>query len=156
VGHSYGGPVALLAAVEFTNDVAGVVLVGGSVDPGQEHVYTIQHFADWPAVAWLEPRALRQCNRELLMLRSDLVDLKARLPSLSVPVVLLHGGRDQQVPVANVDYLRAQLAAAGRSNLCEALVYPEYNHFIPWEHPDAVTKAILRAMENTRTASQMR
>jgi len=41
VGHSYGGPIALLMALKFTNRVAGVVLVGGSVDPNQEHIYEI-------------------------------------------------------------------------------------------------------------------
>src|ERR1043166_6771076 len=31
VGHSYGAPVALLAALKFTNEVAAVVLIGGGV-----------------------------------------------------------------------------------------------------------------------------
>jgi len=142
VGHSYGGPVALLAALKFTNQVSGVVLIGGSVDPGQEHIYTIQYIADWPLVAWLLPRPLRQCNRELLTLRGDLLQLQPQLASLNVPVIMLHGNRDRQVPVANVAWLRAQLATAGKANLFDALVYPDYNHFIPWEHPDAVQAAL--------------
>jgi pimeloyl-ACP methyl ester carboxylesterase len=142
VGHSYGAPVALLAALKFTNEVAGVVLIGGSVDPAQERTYSIQRFADWPLVSWLVPRSLRQCNRELLTLRGDLVRLQPELSALAVPVVMLQGGKDRQVPVANVDYLRAQLAAAGKTNLFSQLVFPDYNHFIPWEHPDAVEAAI--------------
>jgi len=55
---------------------------------------------------------------------------------------MLHGVKDPLVPIANVDYLRAQLTAAGKSNLFDTLVYPDYNHFIPWEHPDAVKAAI--------------
>ncbi len=127
VGHSYGAPVALLAALKFTNEVAGVVLIGGSVDPAQERTYAIQRFANW---------------RELLTLRGDLVRLQPELSPLAVPVVMLQGGKDRQVPVANVDYLRAQLAAAGKTNLFGQLVFPDYNHFIPWEHPDAVEAAI--------------
>jgi pimeloyl-ACP methyl ester carboxylesterase len=142
VGHSYGGPVALLAALKFTNQVAGVVLIGGSVDPAQEHIYAIQRFGDWPIISWLVPRPLRQCNRELLTLRGDLVRLQPQISTLAVPVVMLHGDKDRQVPVANVDYLRAQLAAAGKTNLFGQLVFPDYNHFIPWEHPDAVADAI--------------
>ncbi len=154
VGHSYGAPVALLAALKFTNQVAGVVLIGGSIDPAQERIYAIQRFADWPLVSWLVPRSLRQCNRELLTLRGDLVCLQPQLPKISVPVVMLQGGKDRQVPVANVDYLRVQLAIAGKSNLFEQLVFPDYNHFIPWEHPDAVEAAI-RIVTNrlNRTAS---
>src|SRR5882724_5242043 len=142
VGHSYGAPVALLAALKFTNQVAGVVLVGGSVDPAQERTFAIQRFADWPLVSWLVPRSLRQCNRELLTLRADLERLQPQLSALAVPIVMLHGGKDRQVPLASVDYLRAQLAAAGKTNLFEQLVFPDYNHFIPWQHPDAVETAI--------------
>jgi pimeloyl-ACP methyl ester carboxylesterase len=142
VGHSYGAPVALLAALKFTNKVAAVVLIGGSVDPAEERTYAIQRFADLSLVSWLVPRSLRQCNRELLTLRSDLVRLRPQLPALAVPVVMLQGGKDRQVPVANVDYLRAQLAAAGKTNLFGQLVFPDYTHFIPWEHPDAVEAAI--------------
>ncbi len=88
------------------------------------------------------PRSLRQCNRELLTLRGDLVGLQPQLSKIAVPVVMLQGGKDRQVPVSNVDYMRAQLAIAGKSNLFEQLVVPDYNHFIPWEHPDAVEAAI--------------
>ncbi len=142
VGHSYGAPVALLAALNFPNEIAGVVLIGGSIDPSLERIYAAQRVAEWPLISWLVPRSLRQCNRELLTLRDDLVRLQPVLPQLAVPVVMLHGGKDSQVPVANVDYLRAQLAAAGKGNQFEPLVFPEYNHFIPWEHPDAVAAAL--------------
>ena len=142
VGHSYGAPVALLAALKYTNQVAGVILIGGSVDPAQERTYAIQRIADWPLISWLVPRPLRQCNRELLTLRDDLVRLRPRLATLAVPVLMLHGGKDRQVPIANVGYLRAQLTTAGRANLFDQLVFPDYNHFIPWEHPGAVEAAI--------------
>jgi pimeloyl-ACP methyl ester carboxylesterase len=147
VGHSYGAPVALMAALKFTNQVAGVVLIGGSVDPSQERTYWIQRFADSPIVSWLLPRALRQCNRELLTLRNDLERLQPQLRSLALSVVMLHGSKDCQVPVANVNYLREQFSAVGHTNLFFPIVIPGYNHFIPWEHPQAV-EAALDALTN--------
>src|SRR6266581_2055211 len=154
VGHSYGAPVALLAALKFTNEVAGVVLIGGSVDPAQERTYTIQKFADWPLVSWLVPRSLRQCNRELLTLRGDLIRLCPQLSALEVPVVMLQGGKDRQVPVANVDYLRDRFADAGKTNLFDQLVFPDYNHFIPWKHPEAVEAAIRTVTDRLSRAAQ--
>lgn len=142
VGHSYGAPIALVAALKFPDKIAGVVLIGGSLDPALERPYAIQRAADWPVVSWLAPRYLRQCNRELLTLRGDLENLQSELPKLAVPVVMLHGGKDWQVPISNVAYLQAQLTAAGKSDLFEPLVFPDYNHFIPWEHPEAVEAAI--------------
>jgi pimeloyl-ACP methyl ester carboxylesterase len=83
------------------------------------------------------------------------VRLKPQLPRLAVPVVMLHGRKDRQVPVANVDYLRGELAAAGKTNLFDQLVFPDFNHFIPWEHPEAaeaairmVTNRLSRAVQN--------
>jgi pimeloyl-ACP methyl ester carboxylesterase len=151
VGHSYGGPVALLAAVEHPDLVAGVVLIGGSVDPRQEHPVWIQHPFHTLATSWVLPGWLRQCNRELLTLKGDLLGLERELPHLRVPVVMLHGERDQQVPVANVAYLRARLADLGRTNGVDALVYPDYTHFIPWEHPDAVQRAVVLALARIGT-----
>jgi pimeloyl-ACP methyl ester carboxylesterase len=142
VGHSYGAPVALLAALKFPKSVSAVVLIGGSVDPTQEKTYLAQRIADWPVFAWLLPRSLRQANRELLTLREDLVALQPRLPNLRVPVVMLHGGRDRQVPVENVAWLETQLAAVGRAGLYRTFVFPNFTHFIPWEHPEAVEEAV--------------
>jgi len=60
------------------------------------------------------------------------------------------------VPVANVDYLRAQLAAAGKTNLFDQLVFRDYNHFIPWEQPDAVEAAIRMATDRLSRTAQNR
>lgn len=154
VGHSYGGPIALQAALKFTNQVAGVLLIGGSIDPAQEHTYTIQKIGNWAVFSWLVPRALRQCNRELITLRGDLTKLQPRLAGLTVPVMMLHGSKDDLVPVENTDYLRRQLAAAGKTNLFDQMIYPDYNHFIPWEHPDAVEAALRKLTDRVERAQK--
>ncbi len=117
VGHSYGGPVALLTAARHPELVAAVVLIGGSVDPGQEHPLWIQRPFHTGATSWVLPGWLRQCNRELMTLKSDLLQLETELEHLRVPVVMLHGGRDRQVPVENVPYLGSKLASLGKSKL---------------------------------------
>lgn len=152
VGHSYGGPIALLSALKFPDRVAGILLIGGSVDPDQEHVLTIQKIGAFPPISWLLPQALRQCNRELIPLRGQLDVMHAQLASLSVPVMMLHGGKDPLVPVANVGWLRAQLQADGKGNLFDAMVISNYNHFIPWEHPDAVTAALTRLTNRLKSS----
>jgi pimeloyl-ACP methyl ester carboxylesterase len=144
VGHSYGGPVVLAAALRYTNRIGGALLMGGSVDPAEEKIYWPQYVGDWPGRSWLLPRVLRQCNRELLSLKADLLALQPRLSSLRAPVLMLHGTEDRQVPVANVAYLGARLGALGKSNLFDAMVLPGYSHFIPWEHPEAVESALAK------------
>jgi pimeloyl-ACP methyl ester carboxylesterase len=68
-------------------------------------------------------------------------------PRLSVPVVMLHGDRDPLVPVENVAWLEGQLAASGKTNLFAKIILPGANHFIPWEHPEAVERGIRRLEE---------
>jgi len=142
VGHSYGSPITLLAGLEHPDAIRGVLLIGGDVDPAQEHPWWLQHLFGWRVTSWVLPHALRQCNRELLTVRADLADMKKQLPNLAVPVVMLHGDHDPLVPVENVAWLEGQLAALGKTNLFAKIILPGVNHFIPWEHPAEAARAI--------------
>lgn len=144
VGHSYGAPVALLAALQHPERVAGVLLVGGAVDPALEEVYFLQTFGEtFPFVRFL-PAMIRLTNRELLTLRADLETLAALLPRLARPVLMLHGDQDREVPVANVAYLEGALARLGKSAWFDKQVLPGVNHYIPWTLPGELDGAVLR------------
>ena len=141
-GHSYGAPVALLAALEHPDRVAGVLLVGGAVDPSLEEVHFLQTVGEtFPFVHFLPP-VMRLANRELLTLRGDLERLATLLPRLRAPVLMLHGGRDREVPVANVAYLERELARLGKSSYFGKQVYPDVNHYIPWTQPRLLDEAV--------------
>jgi pimeloyl-ACP methyl ester carboxylesterase len=148
VGHSYGSPIALLAALEHPDKIGGGLLIGGDVDPAQERPWLVSYFFGWRITSWLVPQALRQCNREMLTVGADLTEMQRRLPTLSVPVVMLHGDRDPLVPVENVAWLEQQLASVGKTNLFAKIILPGVNHFIPWEHPDEVERGI-RLLDKT-------
>jgi pimeloyl-ACP methyl ester carboxylesterase len=55
---------------------------------------------------------------------------------------MLHGDRDPLVPVENVAWLEQQLGALGKTNLFAKIILPGVNHFIPWEHPAEVERAL--------------
>lgn len=142
VGHSYGSPIALLAALQHPEKIRGALMIGGDVDPALERPWWIQYPLHWQLTSWLLPKSWRQCNREMLTVRRDLRQLQKELPKLSVPLVALHGDRDPLVPVENVAWLENQLAGLGLSNRFAKIVLPGVNHFIPWEHPQRVRDAI--------------
>jgi len=102
----------------------------------------IQYFFGWRLTSWVLPRSLRQCNREMLTVGDDLKKVQTLLPTLAVPVVMLHGDDDPLVPVENVAWLQAQLAALGKSAQFAKIILPGVNHFIPWQHPADVRRAI--------------
>lgn len=151
IGHSYGAAVALEAALDFPQFVRGIVLVGGSIDPAQERTLAIQRLATWPLVGIFVPPPLRNCNRELMALRTDLLALRPRLSRLEASVVMVHGTKDRLVPLANVDFLERELVHLGKTNLWTRIILPEANHFIPWEHPQVVHDAIERLMPLVRS-----
>jgi pimeloyl-ACP methyl ester carboxylesterase len=144
VGHSYGSPIALLAALQHPDKIRGALLIGGDVDPGQEKPRLVDYVFGWRATSWLLPRAWRQCIREMFTVRGDLQLMQKQFPRLAVPVVMLHGDRDPLVPVENVAWLEQQLGAVGKTNLFDKIVLPGANHFIPWEHPADVERALGR------------
>jgi len=142
VGHSYGGPIALLAAIQHPDKVAGALLIGADVSPELEKLRWFQFAANTPLVECLMPRSLRQCNREILAARGDLNDLRNQLSNLSVPIVMLHGTRDRLVPVENVAWLESRMVTLGKTNLFAKIELPGANHFIPWERPADVAEGI--------------
>lgn len=157
VGHSYGSPVALCAALAHPEKVAGVLLIGGDVDPAMEQPWLIQRIFGWRLTSWLVPRSLRQCNREMLTARQDLELMRAQIPTLAVPVVMLHGDHDPLVPVSNVAWLENELVRVGKARLFAKIILPGVNHFIPWEHPDQVVRAFqqLRQMSGTELREKL-
>lgn len=142
IGHSYGGAIALKAAIDYPQFVRGILLIGGSVDPTQERVLLVQRVGAWPLIRTLIPEPLDCCNRELLALKADLLTLQTRLSQLQAHVLMLHGTKDRLVPFANVAFLERELAKVGKINLFAKLIVPGGNHFLPWEHPEIVHDAV--------------
>lgn len=151
IGHSYGGAVALKAAIDHPQFVRGILLIGGSVDPGQEKVLLVQRVGAWPLIRRLIPEPLDCRNRELLALKADLLTLQTRLSLLHAHVLILHGTKDRLVPPVNVEFLQHELEKVGKTNLFAKMIVPGGNHFLPSEHPEIVHNAIhelLRACES--------
>lgn len=143
VGHSLGGPVVARAAMDFPSRVAAIVPVGGSADPTLEDVKWYQIPASWAVVRPLVPTMLDVCNQEILPHRAELEDMAPRWSSILCPVVIVHGGRDVLVPVANADYMAARV----RSDLVIERRDADMNHFVPWSHPGLLRQAILDALD---------
>jgi pimeloyl-ACP methyl ester carboxylesterase len=142
VGHSYGGPVVVQTAVDDPDLVSALVILAGSVDPAQEDVPFVQYMGDtWPVRALL-PRAIRNANREIIYLKAELDRLEPRLASIKVPVVIVHGMKDDLVPFANVAFLKTHLTGARSLSVDDM---PEQNHFLPWNAKGHVVAALAKA-----------
>jgi pimeloyl-ACP methyl ester carboxylesterase len=148
VGHSFGAPVAahLAATLALEEPQRPVILalLAAAMDPALEDIHTMQRLGAWAPVRAILPRVIRNANAELLALKPELQALGAMLPRVTARVLIVHGTRDDLVPVANVAYMqsRFQNAASVRTVLLEGR-----NHFLPWNSEAEIRQALQQTME---------
>lgn len=139
IGHSYGGPVIAKMAIDFPDQIGGLIFVASSVDPDLEMTKWYQSFAaTWP-LRLLIPTSLRVCNEEIMALKPELIQLASQWKKISAKSVLIQGAADPLVPPANIDFLLQHLnpEIILQTNRIEGL-----NHFVPWKRPDLIFQAI--------------
>lgn len=144
LGHSLGGPIVARVAADHPGRVAGMVLLAASMDPSLEAIHPMQYLGAWSLVKPLLPRSLRNANAELMALKPELEALAQALPRITAKVVIVHGTKDDLVPVANVPFMQARLTGA---RCVKTVLLDGQNHFLPWNSEATVRAAIRMAME---------
>ena len=59
-------------------------------------------------------------------------------------MVIVHGTKDDLVPVANVQYMQGHLSGA---RCVKTVLLEGRNHFLPWNSADVVREAVAQASE---------
>jgi pimeloyl-ACP methyl ester carboxylesterase len=144
VGYSYGGPVALRAALDMPEHVAGIVLVGSAADPDFEDIHPLQELAALELFAQILPTELANANAELVVLKPELEAMREELGRLNVPVTIIHGLNDSLVPPENILFLHVNLP---RHIPVRTMLVEGGDHFLPWTHPERIEHAIRCILE---------
>jgi pimeloyl-ACP methyl ester carboxylesterase len=129
VGHSLGGPMIIKLAADNPKLFSSLVILAGSVDPAEEKPERWRPWLFKTPLNWLVPGAMRPSNEELWYLKKDLVSMKEDFKKIVCPVFILHGDKDELVPVGNVEYAKKMLTNASSVSVT---IFPDENHFIPW------------------------
>jgi dipeptidyl aminopeptidase/acylaminoacyl peptidase len=121
VGYSRGGMAASLLAVQL-DDVKAAVLGAGVYDFKKQYDDTTMEGIRWnmKAETGMTDEAIRQ--------RSSLL----RMDQLKCPVLILHGEKDENVPVAQAYLLRDRLVALKKE--FEIQIFPDRDHGIGQEN----------------------
>lgn len=142
VGHSYGGPIAVRAALDFSSRIGGLLLLAPVQDPVSEPIFWFSWFSYWKATRWMLSGSWRVCGEEKFSHRGELEKLFPDWISLKVPVVHIHGGKDWMAPPANTDFSRRHLAPG----LLRLVVWPSEGHLIPFVRFSETRAELLRLL----------
>ena len=148
VGHSLGASVAVKTALDYPDEVGGLLLLAGAFDPDLEEANFIQLLGTFRPLAFLLPRDIENSNRELLALKGELIAMANALHKLTMPISIVHGDRDPLVPYTNVDYIRKEIANAP----LEVTILKNRDHFIPWHSKPAIDAALEQLIDRVREA----
>ncbi|MCX8472539.1 MAG: alpha/beta hydrolase [Sediminibacterium sp.] len=138
-GHSLGGPLVIEMAALDTNLYSKIMVLAGSIDVALEKKENWRYVMNVSPLNWLLPGAFRPSNRELVYLKKDLIELQNQFKKIKIPVMFIHGTKDQFVPYENVLYGKKMLI-----NSPEIMIdsISGANHFIPWTYQQYIISQI--------------
>ena len=146
VGHSYGAPIIVQAAMDHPRHIGGICLIAGSVSPDLEPKAAWRRWIDLPLVRQILPISMRVSNEELIPLKQDLVMIEDDWRKIKMPVSLIQGKKDVLVPFANLAYAKEKLT---QSDTVLVKIFEEENHFILWTRRGVVVEEMLKLMQST-------
>jgi len=131
VGHSLGGPLIVKLYLDNSSLISGLVILAGALDPKAEKPEKWRPLLFKTPLNYFVPGAMRPSNEELWYLKKDLQVLDKELDKVFCPVWIVHGDKDNLVPVSNTAYAQRKLTNA---KSVEITILRGANHFIPWTH----------------------
>lgn len=147
-GHSYGGPVAARLAMEYPDEVSGLVMVAPSIDPKLERHQWYQTAAKSWFIRWALPKDLRVANEEIWPLKGELQRQDSLWKNIKCQVLVIQGTKDRLVPAGNAEYARIKLNHLQPPP--KILLLEGVDHFIPWTHPELLGESILSMLSNIK------
>jgi carboxylesterase len=167
-GFSLGSLVAMELAARAPKGLVGLVLLGNALtlNAGLDTALGFAHRKNWKLPDWyflkLWPADLRdRSQREKVTaydrdpLRAALevyragVRVKDRLASISVPTLILHGGRDRVCPQTNVERVKSAIGAKD----VRSRIFPESAHMLAADlERDDVAREVVAFIEEQAKA----
>lgn len=138
VGHSMGGPIVIKSAIDYGNELEGVISVAGSFDPALEFNEFYRGFFKIFPFNLIFSRNFKASNDELFTHAAELTRMSHEWDRISCMVTIIQGGKDRLVDPGNIEFAKAKLKTVNAG-----FIYIEHeDHFIPFTNPQPMVNAI--------------
>lgn len=144
MGISYGGELALKAALDFSGEVHGVVTVAALIDEPHDYALTLEKLGGDPGIEPYVPNRWQKVRAEVAGRRAQIGPLLEQLQNLSVPVEILHGDFDAMVPRSNAEKLMKYLGPKTGAGFD---LVPGGTHYLELQYPRRLHAAVQRVIE---------
>ena len=144
IGHSLGGPVVARMAMDYPDAYLGIVMVAPSIDPEMEEDEWYRKVIDTKIGSFFTPKEFEVSNDEIMALK---IELKKMLPlwgKIKIPTIVIQGTKDSLVPKENAVFAKEMLP----DSILNVIMLEGVNHFIPWSHPEEITKVIYQLTDD--------
>lgn len=138
VGHSLGGPVIARMAMDYPTAFSGLIMVAPSIDPDMEKEEWYRGIIDTYVGGWVTPKEFEVSNDEILPLKEELEEMIPLWPRIQIPSIVIQGTQDGLVPKENADFAKRMMA----DSILEVWMLQEADHFLVWNKPKEIIKAI--------------
>lgn len=140
IGHSYGAALALQLAVDYPEQVSGILSIAGTVAAPYQRARWYNRLANTSVFETIIGPSFRASNREMLFLADDLQALEKTFQNYPGKAVFIQGGADVLVPPETANYISKLWPGALIS------FYPTKNHFLIWTDLDLIVQVIQKWM----------
>jgi pimeloyl-ACP methyl ester carboxylesterase len=140
MGHSMGGPVVVKLAADAPDLFAAVVIVAGSIAANEEKEEMWRIILNKKPLNYLLPGAFAPSNKELLLLKDDLILLQSDFKKVTTKIIFVHGDKDTWVPIENIAYGKKMMINAASIKVDTLL---NADHQIPWKNREELKQILL-------------
>jgi len=126
VGHSFGGPIITQLAIDYPNNVDGLVLLAPALDPELEKYQGLAKTAKWKLTRWYFPELVRVSADEKLTHVAELKQMESKIEQIKIPVLHIHGDKDSVVPYGNLAFSEKHF----REEILQTETFTGSDHFL--------------------------
>ena len=144
MGVSYGGELALKAAIDHPEAVYGVVTVSALIEEPHDYALMLEKLGADPRIEQLVPNRWRKTREEITERRDQIGPLLEAAKSMKQPVEIVHGDFDGIVHRSNSIALKDILGDKARLE-----IIPGGTHYLEAQYPRRLHAAVQRAIERS-------